>query len=110
MNPDIVHPLVLSGYGLVEAPFDLVVERFGFHRRADQSEMHVVGVTPSAARAIEYLDWRTVPATRLVVVERGTWTAVLTNHTKGSDFNDHQYWAAKTLGVRTIRVVDSEAR
>jgi hypothetical protein len=105
-----VHPLILSGYGLVEAPFDRVVKRFGSHRRADQSETRVLEVTPSAPKALDHLDRRTVPATRLVVVEHGTWTAVLTNHRDGSDFSDHQYWAAATTVARTIRVVDTEAR
>jgi hypothetical protein len=105
-----VHPLVLSGCGLVEAPFDRVVEHFGSHRRADQSETRVLEVTPSAAKALDYLDRRTVPATRLVVVEHGTWTVVLTNHTNGSDFADYQYWAATTTVARTIRVVDTDAR
>ncbi len=110
MNAFLVHPLVLSGYGLIEAPFDLAVERFGSHRRADQSETRLVDVTREVVSALEYLDRRTHPSTRLVIVEHGPWTAVLTNGRNGSDFNDHQYWAAKSLGVRTIRVVDSEAR
>jgi hypothetical protein len=102
--------LVLSGYGLVEAPLDRVVERFGSHRRADQSETRVLEVTPSAAKALDYLDRRTVPATRLVLVEHGTWTAVLTNHRNGSDFSDHQHWAATTTLARTIRAVETDAR
>jgi len=110
MNVPVVHPLVLSGYGLIDAPFDGVVETFGSHRRGDQAETRVVEVTPDVTRALAYLDRRTVPATRLVVVEHGSWAAVLTNGKNGSDFNDHQDWATKALGVRTIRVVDSEAR
>jgi hypothetical protein len=109
MTTMFVHPLVLSGYGLVEAPFDLVVERLGSHRRADQTETRVLEVTPRAAKALDYLDRRSVPATRLVVVEHGTWTAVLTNDRNGSDFSDHQFWATTTV-ARSIRVVDSEAR
>jgi hypothetical protein len=110
MNTMPIHPLVLSGYGLVEAPFNRVVERFGSHRAANQTETRVREVTPSAAKALDYLDRRTVPATRLVVVEQGTWTAVLTNDRGGSDFNDHQYRVAKTVDARTIRVADSVTR
>jgi hypothetical protein len=110
MTAPLVHPLVLAGYGLVEAPFDRVVERFGSHRRADQTETHVVEVTPDAARALAHRDRRTAPATRLVIVEHGTWAGVLTSQRSGSDFDDHQHWAARTLGVRTVRVVDCEAR
>lgn len=110
MDAPLVHPRVLSGYGLIEAPFDRVVERLGSYRRADQTETRVVDVVPRAAQALTYLDRRTVPATRLVVVEHGEWTAVLSNHSNASDFDDHQPWADKALGVRTIRVVDSAAR
>lgn len=110
MNAPVVHPLVLSGYGLIDAPFDRVVETFASDRRGDQTETRVVEVTPDVTRALAHLDRRTVPATRLVVVRHGPWTAVLTNARNGSDFNDHQHWAANALGVRTIRVVDSEAR
>ena len=110
MTETVVHPLLVSGYGLIEADFDRVVERFGSHRRADQSTMHVLEITDRVARASEWLDRRTVPATRLVIVENGGWTAVVTNHRTGSDFNDHVYWAATTVSARAIRVVDSEAR
>jgi hypothetical protein len=72
--------------------------------------MSVVAKTRYPAEALDYLSLRTHPATRLVLLDRGGWTAVLTNQRGGSDFNDHQYWAARTVGVRTIRVVDSDAR
>lgn len=110
MNTMLVHPLVVSGYGLVEAPFDRVVERLGSHRAANQIETRVLEVTSSAAQALAYLDRRTVPATRLVVVEHGSWTAVLTNHRDGSDFSDHRYRAAEAVDARTTRVVDTVAR
>lgn len=105
-----IHPLVLHGYGLVEATLEATTEGFGSHARADQSQMHLVTVTSSASSALEYLGIRTQPATRLVVVDLGPWTAILTNHLNGSDFADHQFWAGRSLRVRTIRVVDSEAR
>ncbi|HJP87522.1 MAG TPA: hypothetical protein VJ850_00590 [Candidatus Limnocylindrales bacterium] len=105
-----VHPAVASGYGLVEAPFERVIDLFGSHRRADQSEVRHAETTTDAAKMLKFLDTRTVPATRLVVVEHGAWTAILTNHRNGSDFADHQFWAARTLRVRSVRVVDHEAR
>ena len=105
-----IHPLILSGYGLVEATFEHTADRFGSHARADQAQMRLVKVTSSAAEALEYLSLRTHPATRLVVVDLGRWTGVLTNDRNGSDFSDDQYWAARALRVRTIRVVDSDAR
>ena len=105
-----VHPGVLSGYGLVEAPFDRVVERLGTGRRAATAEFDIVDGVADRTSALEYLDHRTVPATRLVVVEHGAWTAVLTNHRNGSDFADHQHLATERLGVRTIRVDDAGAR
>jgi len=105
-----IHPLVLHGYGLVEAPFAATVERFGTSASADQSQMRVVGTTTNFVTALDYLARLTVPATRLVVVDRGPWTAILTDHRTGSDFNDHQSQASRSLGVRTVRVVDSVAR
>jgi hypothetical protein len=105
-----IHPLILHGYGLIEAPFDLAADRFGSHKRADASQMSVVATTSDSAEALAYLSLRTHPATRLVLLDRGGWTAVLTNQRGGSDFNDHQYWAARTVRVRTIRVVESDAR
>jgi hypothetical protein len=110
MNSISIHPLVLHGYGLVEASFEQTVDRFGTFDRADQSQMSVAGITASPADALDHLSRLTVPATRLVVVDRGDWTSILTNHQGGSDFSDHQYWAARALGVRTIRVVDAAAR
>lgn len=110
MNHLVVHPRVISGYGLVEAPFERVLARFGSYRRADQSATRLLETTGEVSKALHYLDTRTVPVTRLVVVEHGAWTAILTNHTTGSEFHDHQFWAAKMLSVRTVRVVDSEAR
>jgi hypothetical protein len=109
-DPKMIHPLILHGYGLIEAPFDLTADRFGSHKRADASQMSVVATTSDPAEALDYLSLRTHPETRLVLLDRGGWTAVLTNARSGSDFNNHQYWAARTLGVRTIRVVDSDAR
>lgn len=104
-----IHPSVLSGYGLIEAPFDLALHRFGTHRRADQSQMSIVGTSANPAQALDYLSVRTFPATRLVLVDLGGWTAVLTNGRNGSDFNDHQFWAGRTVGARTVRVVDQDA-
>ena len=105
-----IHPLVVRGYGLVEAPFGTTVDRFGTFTRASASEMRVVARTTDVDAALHHLSRLTVPATRLVIVDQGSWTAILTNHRSGSDFNDHQFWAARSLGVRTIRVVDSAAR
>lgn len=105
-----IHPLVLHGYGLVEAPFAATVERFGTSASADQSQMRVVGTTANVVTALDHLARLTIPATRLVAVDRGPWTAILTDHRNGSDFNDHQSQASRSLGVRTVRVVDSEAR
>jgi hypothetical protein len=72
--------------------------------------MSVVAASATASEALEYLSVRTMPATRLVLLDLDRWTGVLTNHRDGSDFHDHQYWAARTVGVRTVRVVDEEAR
>ena len=105
-----IHPSVLSGYGLIEASFDRVLQPFGTHSRADQSQMRIVGTSASPAQALDYLSVRTFPATRLVLVDLGDWTAVLTNSRNGSDFNDHQFWAGRTVGARTVRVVDHDAR
>jgi hypothetical protein len=105
-----IHPLVLSGYGLVEASFERTADGFGAQAHADASQIRVVKVTSSAAEAVDHLSLRTHPATRLVLVDRGGWTGALTNHRNGSDFSDYQYSAARSLGVRTIRVVDSNAR
>ena len=105
-----VHPAIYSGYGLVEAPLSRVIHRFGNHRRADQSTMSVLRAQSTVAETLEYLDVRTTGATRLALLELGSWTAILTNHRNGSDFSDHQYWAGRMVGARTVRVVDSEAR
>lgn len=105
-----VHPSVISGYGLVEAPLEVTIGAFGTHQRAGQSRMSVVASSAAASEALDYLSVRTVPATRLALLDLDGWTGVLTNHRNGSDFNDHQYWAARTVGVRTVRVVDSDAR
>ena len=110
MSATEIHPLVLHGYGLVEAPFATTVERFGTVARADQSQMVVIGTTTSVSTALDHLARLTIPATRLVVVDLGPWTTILTNHRTGSDFNEYQALAARTLGVRTIRVVDSDVR
>ena len=110
MTEPSIHPLVLAGYGLVEASFEVTAERFGSHTRAEASVVRLVKVTSSAAETLEYLSLRAHPATRLVLVDLGRWTGVLTNHRHGSDFSDDQYWAARALRVRTIRVVDSSAR
>jgi hypothetical protein len=105
-----IHPSVLSGYGLIEARFDAVTLAFATRRRADQSQMTIIDGDATAADALHYLAVRTFPATRLVMVDLGDWTAALTNSRNGSDFNDHQYWAGRTVSERTIRVVDREAR
>ena len=110
MGAAAIHPLVLHGYGLVHAPFETVAQRFGTQALADQSRVRVVATTTDATAALDHLARLTVPATRLVVLDRGPWTAILTNHRGGSDFADHQFWAARSLGVETIRVVDSDAR
>ena len=110
MGVPAIHPLVLQGYGLVHAPFEMVVRDFGTRARADQSQMRVVATTTDIGIALDHLARLTVPATRLVVLDRGPWTAILTNQRGGSDFADHQFWAARSLGVETIRVVDSDAR
>jgi hypothetical protein len=110
MRASEIHPLVLHGYGLVEASFDTTVARFGTHARADQSRMSVARTTTDVTVAIDHLSRLTVPETRLILVDLGSWTAVLTNARHGSDFNNHQYWAARTLAVTTIRVVDAQAR
>jgi hypothetical protein len=81
-----VHPLILSGYGLVEAPFNRTVERFGSQARADQSQIRVVTVTADVSEALDHLSIRTVPATRLVAIDCGSRTAILTNHRNGSSF------------------------
>ena len=49
-------------------------------------------------------------ANDIVLLDLDRWTGVLTNHRDGSDFNDHQYWAARTVQARTVRVVDHDAR
>src|SRR5438034_2733884 len=72
--------------------------------------MSVVSRSVTASEALDYLAVRTVPATRLVLLDLDRWTGVLTNHRDGSDFNDHQYWAARTVQARTVRVVDHDAR
>jgi hypothetical protein len=105
-----IHPSILSGYGLIEAPFEPVTERFGTHSRADQSQMRIHSVIDSPSDALDYLSTRSVPATRLVLVDLGRWTGVLTNDRNGSDFSNHQYWAGTSTGAKTVRVVDSEAR
>lgn len=105
-----VHPAIISGYGLVEARFDRVLATFGHHKRADQSTVSVFKSPVTVAEAISFLDVRTWGATRLVLVDLGNWTGVLTNHKGGSSFSDHQHWAAQSVGTRTVRVVDSEAR
>lgn len=105
-----LNPRLLSGYGLIEGPFDAVAKHFGSHKRADQAEMRVRRIAPHVHEVLAYLSIRTHPATRLVLIDRGPWTAVLTNHKSGSDFMDYQFWATKTLRVQTIRVVDSKAR
>ena len=60
--------------------------------------------------ALAYLSLRTHPVTRLVTVDLGEWTGVLTNGRNGSDFNDHQNWVGASRPAPTIRVVDAEAR
>jgi len=105
-----LNPRILQGYGLIEAPIDAVVKPFGTHKRADQAEMRVRTTTDSVQDAIAFLAVRTHPATHLVLVDMGPWTAVLTNQRSGSDFMDHRHWATKAVGVRTIRVVDAKAR
>ena len=110
VNDLAVHPRLISGYGLVEAPFERVLAQFGAHRRAEHSVTRLLETTAEASKALHHLGVRTVPATRLVVLEHGSWTAILTNHRAGSDFSDHQLWAANVLSVRTVRVVDSDAR
>jgi hypothetical protein len=105
-----IHPSILSGYGLIEAPFDPVLERFGTHSRADQALMRIHSVVDSRSDVLDYLSTRSVPATRLVVVDLGSWSAVLTNDRNGSDFDNHQYSAGTSTGARTVRVVDTEAR
>jgi hypothetical protein len=105
-----IHPNILSGYGLIEAPFEVASSRLGSYKRADSSEARVVSPLATAADALDFLSVRTFPATRLVFVDLGPWTAVLTNSRNGSDFNDHQYWAGRTVGARTVRVVDAETR
>ena len=37
-----IHPSVLGGYGLIEAPFDLATPAFGTHRRAAAAQMSIV--------------------------------------------------------------------
>jgi hypothetical protein len=110
MNAIAVHPLVLAGYGLVEAPYEKTVAGLDGLARGDQSRLSAVGRTTNAAEALEHLSRLTVPATQLIVVDRGEWTAILTNHRGGSDFNDYQHLASSALGVRSIRVVDAAAR
>lgn len=101
---------MISGYGLIEAPIDRVLSTFGTHHRADQAVMSVVVARAGAKETLAYLDLRTYGATRLALLDFGEWTAVLTNHKTGSDFADYQYWAGRTVGARTVRVVDSTAR
>jgi hypothetical protein len=109
MSGHAIHPLVLSGYGLVEAPFENTTDRFG-QARSPASRIRVEAITSRFDEALEHLSIRTHPATRLVVVEHGPWSAILTNEREGSDFSNHQSVAASSMSVRTIRVVDSEAR
>lgn len=110
MHEPHVHPLLLQGYGLVEAPFDRVVAGLVAVRRADESRAVLQELAPSAARTVDFLDRRTSVTTRLAIVEHRGWTAVVTNQRNGSDFNDEQGWASQAVGARTIRVVDSVAR
>ena len=105
-----LHPELLSGYGLVEAPIDRVAATFGDHDRADQSKVRVRRHTTDPADVVEFLRLRTWPTTRLALIGLGEWTAVLTNRRGGSDFADHWFWAGRSLGARTIRVVDQGAR
>lgn len=100
----------MHGYGLIESPIARTLELFGTHTRADQAQMRVERSQATPSEALEYLSRLTFPATRLALLDRGAWTAVLTNSRNGSDFNDHQGWAARLLASRTIRVVDAEAR
>jgi hypothetical protein len=104
-----IHPLVLSGYGLVEAPFEDTTDRFG-HARSPAFQLRVERITSRVDEALEHLSLRTHPAMRLVTVDHGPWTGILTNDRSGSDFSNHQHVAAASVQVRTIRVVDSVAR
>ncbi len=106
-----IHPMMISGYGLLELPFDEVVGRVRqIDQRPDLPQMHVIGTTGAPADVLAHLSIRTFPATRLALVKHGGWTAFLTNARHGSDFADHQRWMGKWLNVRSLRVVDRDAR
>ena len=106
-----IHPMMISGYGLLELPFGEVVGRVRqIDQRPDLPQMKVIATTGAAADVLAHLSVRTFPATRLALVKHGGWTALLTNATHGSDFADHQRWMGKWLNVRSLRVVDHDAR
>jgi len=105
-----ISPRIMSGYGLVNERFDRVVRALSRSNRGSGSKIALVRETGLADEALAYMDIRTWPASRLLVVDLGPWCAILTNSRNGSDFNDHQRWATQTLGERTLRVVDDEAQ
>jgi hypothetical protein len=105
-----IHPLVLHGYGLVEARFESVVDAFDSMRLAGRALAVVDRLGVDADAALGFLSVRSHPATRLMLVDLGDWTGVLTNGRNGSDFDDHQHWVAASLHRTTIRVVDADER
>jgi hypothetical protein len=110
-------PRYLSGYGLLERPLELCVERLVGAELGERSVVGLAGageangdpLDRSRREATAYLNHLTHPATRHVlfaVTER--WTAVVNNERDGSDFADHQWWFGRLCGAQSCRVVDQE--
>lgn len=112
----VVHPLVLSGYGLIDAPFDRVVEMFGSDRRGDQVETRVVEVTADVTRAIAYLDpcprpdwwsWSTAHGQPCSRTERTGPTIIRIGRPKPSAFARSASWTPRPGGGGAVSVVSA---
>jgi hypothetical protein len=107
----------LSGYGLIEAPLEVCVERLVGAEIGERGVLSVARPGEPAAdplhasldEAVGYLSHLTHPATRRVLFAvSARWSAVVDNARDGSDFADDQRWFSQRCGARSCRVVDVE--
>lgn len=104
-----VHPGILHGYGLIQAPVNVAVGRFT-SAQIEGLAFEPADLAATAQQALDFLSTVTTNPTRLVFVDLGHWTAVFTNHRQGSDFADYSRWTGKVTGSKHVRVVDSDER
>jgi hypothetical protein len=102
-------PRYLQGYGLIEVPLERCLSALADAEIGTRSVLRLQGEArpPDASVYLSQLTW---PATRLALFAVEGWTAVLTNSSHGSDFNDHQFHCSRLCQAHTIRVVDHPAR